>query len=274
MALAPRLRMVVRPPKLRSHLPEKYDRMVNPTEFLQIYSTSIALTGTARSWLMNLPEGTLHSWSELCHQFTANFESAYARPGNETDLHAIQQRPGETMCSFIQQFSQVRNTIPRISNASIVVAFRQGVMDEKMLEKLTTHDIQDVSTLFSMADKCARAAEGRAWHYPAIQAAKGESTMPSAEGQGNKKKKKAGGTQLLDGAPTAAAAAAGGAVVAKAPKSRPIVMTAARSARCTTPRAIPRWSAGRSRSSRNNSVKRCSSAKMVRLPPAGGQAEG
>jgi hypothetical protein len=79
--------------------------MVNPAEFPQVYSTSIlaaggneavmanyfpeALMGTARSWLMNLPKGTLHSWSELCHQFTANFESAYARPGNETDLPVL-----------------------------------------------------------------------------------------------------------------------------------------------------------------------------------------
>jgi hypothetical protein len=31
-----------------------------------------------------------------------------------------------------------------------------------MLKKLATHDIQDVSALFSMADKCARAVEGRA----------------------------------------------------------------------------------------------------------------
>jgi hypothetical protein len=106
MALAPHLRMVVWPRKFRPHLPEKYDGTVNPAEFLQIYSTSIlvdggdeaimanyfpvALTGTARSWLMNLPEGTLDSWQELCRQFTANFESAYARPGNETDLHAVQ----------------------------------------------------------------------------------------------------------------------------------------------------------------------------------------
>jgi hypothetical protein len=80
----------------RPHLPEKYDGTVNPIELLQIYSTSIlvvggneaimasdicvALIGTARSWLMNLPEGTLDSWSELCHQFMANFDSAYARP--------------------------------------------------------------------------------------------------------------------------------------------------------------------------------------------------
>jgi hypothetical protein len=231
MALAPHLRMVVWPPKFRPHLPEKYDGTVNLEEFLQIYSTSIltvggnevvmanyfsvALTGTARSWLMNLPEGTLHSWSELCRQFTANFESAYARPGNETDLHAIQQRPRESLRSFIQRFSQVRNTIPCISNASVVVSFRQGVRDEKMLEKLATHDVQDVSALLSLTDKCVKATEGRAWHSPAAQAAKGES-KPSAgaqaQGGGNdkKKKKKAGGNQPLAGAPTAAAVAAGG----------------------------------------------------------------
>jgi hypothetical protein len=101
---------------------------------------------------MNLLEGTLDSWSELCCQFTANIESVYARPGNETDLHAIQQRPEESLCSFIQRFSQIRNTIPRISYASVLVAFHQGVRDEKMLEKLATHDIQDVSALFSLVD--------------------------------------------------------------------------------------------------------------------------
>jgi hypothetical protein len=71
MALAPHLWLVVWPRKLQPHLPEKYDGTVNPTKFLQIYSTSIlaaegdeavmanyfpiALTGTTRSWLMNLP---------------------------------------------------------------------------------------------------------------------------------------------------------------------------------------------------------------------------
>jgi hypothetical protein len=229
MALAPHLRMVVWPRKFRAHLPKKYDGTVNPAEFLQIYSTSIlaaggdeaimanyfpvALTGTARSWLMNLPEGTLDSWPELCCLFTANFESAYAWPGNETDLHAVLQRPGESLRSFIQRFSQVRNIIPRISNASVVVAFRQGVRDKKMLEKLAAHDIQDVSALFSLADKCARAAVGHAWHSPAAPASK-EASKPNAGtttqgvGDKSKKKKKAGSSQSLAGAPTAAAAAA------------------------------------------------------------------
>jgi hypothetical protein len=58
----------------------------------------------------------------------------------------------------------VRGTIPRISDASIITAFRQGVRDEKMLEKLVTHDVETVPTLFALADKYARAAEGCAWH--------------------------------------------------------------------------------------------------------------
>jgi hypothetical protein len=90
---------------------------------------------------MNLPKGTIDSWSELCHQFTVNFESAYVRSGNKTDLHAIQQCLRESLRSFVQQFSQIRNTIPHISNAFVVVTFYHGVRDEKMLEKLTTRDI-------------------------------------------------------------------------------------------------------------------------------------
>jgi hypothetical protein len=40
------------------------------------------------------------------------------------------------------------------------------------LEKLATHDVETVPTLFALADKCARAAEGRAWHStPQIEAA-------------------------------------------------------------------------------------------------------
>jgi hypothetical protein len=30
-----------------------------------------------------------------------------------------------------------------------------------MLEKLATHEVKDISEVFSLVDKCARAAEGR-----------------------------------------------------------------------------------------------------------------
>jgi hypothetical protein len=228
---------------------------------------------------MNLPDGTLHSWSELCRQFTANFESAYARPSNETDLHAIQQRPGESLHSFVQRFSQVRNTIPRISNASVVFAFCQGVGDENMLEKLTTHDVQDMSALFSLADKCVRDAEGHAWHSPATQAAKGRACpTPGPRPQvvamattTTTTRRRLAATSHWPERPLLQLQRRVGVVAVReatnALVSRLIVTTAVRSVRCTTPRTIPWRSAGRSGSSRNNSVKRCSSsANMARLP--------
>jgi hypothetical protein len=38
-----------------------------------------------------------------------------------------------------------------------------------MLEKLTTHNIQDVAELFSLADKCVTTIEGRTWQTPPTQ---------------------------------------------------------------------------------------------------------
>jgi hypothetical protein len=79
--------------KFRLHLPEKYDGSTNLSEFLQVYITAItaaggneavmasyfhvALTGPARTWLMNLTPGSIQSWGELYVQFTMNFASAY-----------------------------------------------------------------------------------------------------------------------------------------------------------------------------------------------------
>jgi hypothetical protein len=179
-ALADHLRAATWPSKFRPHLPEKYDGTSNPSEFLQVYVTAItatggdtavmatyfhvALSGPAQTWLMNLTPGSIYSWEELYVRFTANFASAYQQHGVEAHLHAVRQGPGETLRAFISRFTKVRGTIPRISDASIITAFRQGVHDGKMLEKLATHDVETITTLFALADKCARAAEGRAWN--------------------------------------------------------------------------------------------------------------
>jgi hypothetical protein len=45
--------MVVWPPKFRPHMLEKYDRTVNPAEFLQIYSTSILAAGGNEAIMIN-----------------------------------------------------------------------------------------------------------------------------------------------------------------------------------------------------------------------------
>jgi hypothetical protein len=149
----------------------------------------VALPGPAQTWLMNLTPGSVYSWEELCARFVANFASAYQQHGVEAHLHAVRQEPGETLRKFISRFTKVRGTIPRISNASIITAFRLGVREEKMLEKLFTHDVETVPTLFALDDKCARAAEGRAWHS-APQTGAAQSGGSGAVPQDGKKKKK------------------------------------------------------------------------------------
>jgi hypothetical protein len=121
-ALADHLRAATWPSKFRPHLPEKYDGMSNPSEFLQVYVTAItvaggdivematyfyvALSGPARTWLMNLALGSIYFWEELCAQFIANFASAYQRHGVEAHLHAVRQEPGETLRAFISRFTK------------------------------------------------------------------------------------------------------------------------------------------------------------------------
>jgi hypothetical protein len=204
-ALVDHLRAASWPPKFQPHLPEKYDGTSNPSEFLQVYVTAItaaggntavmatyfhvALSGPARTWLMNLTLGSIYTWEELCAWFVANFASAYQQHGVEAHLHAVRQEPGETLRKFISPFTKVRGTIPRISDASIITAFRQGVRDKKMLKKLATHDMETVPTLFALADKCARAAEGYAWHS-APQTGAAQPGGSSAAPRDEKKKKK------------------------------------------------------------------------------------
>jgi hypothetical protein len=205
-ALADHLRVASWPPTFWPHLPKRYDGTSNPSEFLQVYVTAItaaggntavmatyfhvALSGPARTWLMNLVPGSVYSWEELCARFVVNFASAYQQHGVEAHLHAVRQEPGETLRTFISRFTKVRGTIPRISDASIIMAFRQGVRDEKMLEKLATHDVKTVPTLFALADKCARAAKGCAWHSAPQTGAAQSGGLGAVTQDGKKKKKK------------------------------------------------------------------------------------
>jgi hypothetical protein len=214
------------PSKFWAHLPEKYDGTSNPSKFLQVYVTAItaaggntavmatyfhvALSGPTRIWLMKLALGLIYSWEELYTRFVANFASAYQQPCVEAHLHVVRQEPGETLRTFISRFTKVQGTIPRISDASIITAFRQRVRDEKMLEKLATHDVETIPTLFALADKCARATEGRAWHSaPQTGAAQsgGSGAVPL---DGKKKNKKDRDHQKPRSTALVVAAATGG----------------------------------------------------------------
>jgi hypothetical protein len=79
-----------------------------------------------------------------------------------------------------------------------------------MLEKLATYDVETVTTLFTLADKCARATEGRAWHSaPQTGVTQTGGSGATTKGGGKKKKKNRGHYRPQSGAPVATAAAGG-----------------------------------------------------------------
>ena len=55
----------------------------------------------------------------------------------------------------------MRNKIPNIPDMQVIAAFREGVTNRRLLEKLGIHDkLTSVVKMFDLADKCAKAEEG------------------------------------------------------------------------------------------------------------------
>jgi hypothetical protein len=112
-----------------SHI-DQYDGSSNPEEFIQVYQTVIeaaggddqvnanflhtALSGAVRSWLINLPEGSIHSWDELCAMFIGNFQGTYEHPSTTETLKAIKQKHGEGLRDYVMHFCNAKNGIPHI----------------------------------------------------------------------------------------------------------------------------------------------------------------
>jgi hypothetical protein len=50
---------------------------------------AMALTNAARSWIINLPEGSITSWDQLCTIFNGNFQGTYECPSTIETLFSI-----------------------------------------------------------------------------------------------------------------------------------------------------------------------------------------
>jgi hypothetical protein len=199
-ALADHLHAATWPSKFWPHLPEKYDGTSNPSEFLQVYVTAItaaggdtavmatyfhvALSRPAQTWLMNLTPGSIYSWEELCAWFTANFASAYQQHGVEAHLHAVRQELGETLRAFISRFTKVRGTIPRISDASIITAFRQGYMMRRCWRswpRMTWKLLPRSSLWLTSVLEMPRAVHGTRHHRPRLPRRVARVPLPRTE---------------------------------------------------------------------------------------------
>ena len=62
----------------------------------------MVLKDGARSWLLNLPQGSISSWDEMRDRFVANFQGTRDRPPAASDLRRIKKQLGETLQKYIQ----------------------------------------------------------------------------------------------------------------------------------------------------------------------------
>jgi Retrotransposon gag protein. len=73
------------------------------------------------------------------------------------DLHALTQDSGESLREYVWHFNECRNTIPKITDASVIRAFKSGARDRYTTQELATRRITTTQRLFEIVERCAHA---------------------------------------------------------------------------------------------------------------------
>jgi hypothetical protein len=174
-ALATKLRQVVWPDKFKSGPINKYDSSSNFEEFIQVYHTIIEAAGgddwvktnylptilfdATRSWLVNLPEGTIYNWDQLYVMFIGNFQGTYEHPSIDKIMKIIKQKHDESLRDYVKYFYNTRNAIPNIQDIKIINTFHDGVSDIKTAEEITIKKPKMMVDLLMVTNVCIEALE-------------------------------------------------------------------------------------------------------------------
>jgi hypothetical protein len=153
------------------HDQEKYDGSQEPTLWLSDYlqpvqilggtraiamqSLLLHLTGAARSWLNTLPNDSIGSWGELESQFARNFRSTYKRPALLEEVKSCVQQKGETLHSYIQRWSVIKNSTEDISDERAIDAFSSGLCRTDLVAEIRRARPKTVLELMKTANRFA-----------------------------------------------------------------------------------------------------------------------
>jgi hypothetical protein len=153
------------------HDQQKYDESQEPTlwlsDYLQIVqilgvtramamqSLQLHLTGATRSWLNTLPNDSIGSWGELESQFARIFRSTYKRPTSLEEIKSCVQRKDETLRSYIQRWSVIKNSTEDISDELAIDAFSAGLRCSDLVEEVGRTNPRTVSELMEVANRFA-----------------------------------------------------------------------------------------------------------------------
>jgi hypothetical protein len=154
-----------------AHDQQKYDGSQEPILWLSDYlqavqilrgtratamqSLQLHLTSAARSWLNTLPNDSIRSWGELESQFARNFHSTYKRPASLEEIKSCIQRKDETLCSYIQCWSVIKNSAEDVSDERAIDAFSAGLHRSDLVEEVGRTKPRIVSELMEVANRFA-----------------------------------------------------------------------------------------------------------------------
>jgi hypothetical protein len=158
----------------RFHAPniEKYDSEIDPKIWLVNYQLTmkaastpdmffmiqylpIYLTNSARNWLNNLCEGTIKWWADLERAFCNHFEGAFTKLATSWDLLGCNRKTSKSLCDYIKCFTQCKNKLEDVPNASIVTAFTAGVDNEPLIRDIGQRKNSSLRDMFALAHKHA-----------------------------------------------------------------------------------------------------------------------
>ena len=110
---------------------------------------------------MHLPENSISSWADLCHEFIGAFTRSHQEPGRPSNLQLVQQKEGETLRKYLQRFNKVHRNIPNIHPTAMIAAFQSNVHNRHIRSKMNMRLPKTVKELYTLVDKCGRVVEGR-----------------------------------------------------------------------------------------------------------------
>jgi hypothetical protein len=105
--------------------------------------------------LSKLERGTIGSWEELTKQFTSNFKSTYKRPTSIEEVKACIQQRNETLRSYIQRWSIIKNSAVEVSDERAIDAFTLGLRRGDLVEEMGRIKPKTVSDLMNIANRFA-----------------------------------------------------------------------------------------------------------------------
>ncbi|KAK1677429.1 hypothetical protein QYE76_038277 [Lolium multiflorum] len=174
----------------------KYDGTAKPEDWLLDYSTAVGiargnkrwavrysplmLLGSARTWLNNLPAGSINGWLDFEEAFISNFTGTYRRPGRPRQLEMCKQEPDETDRAYLTRWCEMRNSCEGVHEVQAISFFMAGCRPNTMLwHKLRRSDPKTMAALMAIADKYALAEEAAGLGQQFASRASARSSQPA-----------------------------------------------------------------------------------------------